>query len=224
MKKIVFFVILGYFILFSISAQQVRISGGTYKMGPDTISGEYQQVTVSSFYMSKDPVTQKDFEELMGTNPSSFKFADRPVEKVSWFQAVEYCNRLSLKEGLTPAYAIEGTNVTWNRNANGYRLPTEAEWEYACRAGTNTPFGMDGLHPWGLNDIPGRVFEWCWDWFGKYQGGQDPSGAASGTTRVIRGDDGSFITCTSRGEIATLRNHGAPSYNGFGFGFRLVRS
>jgi formylglycine-generating enzyme required for sulfatase activity len=124
----------------------VRINGGTFTMGspandPDRSDDEIQhQVTVSAFYMGKYEVTQKEYQEIMGTNPSNFKGDNLPVELVSWYNAVEYCNKRSQKEGLTPAYTINGTNVTWNRNTNGYRLPTEAEWEFACRAGTTTPF------------------------------------------------------------------------------------
>jgi formylglycine-generating enzyme required for sulfatase activity len=128
----------------------VRIKGGTFMMGSpaneiDRSDDEVQhQVTVSSFYMGKYEVTQKEYEEVMGTNPSYFKGPNLPVEMVSRYDAIEYCNKLSQKEGLTPAYTIsgEGDNrtVDWNYKANGYRLPTEAEWEYACRAGTTTPF------------------------------------------------------------------------------------
>jgi len=128
----------------------VRVDGGTFTMGsPAAEPGHYEDetqhwVTVSSFYMGKYPVTQKEYEKVMGTNPSYFKGPNLPVERVSWFDAADYCNKRSQKEGLTPAYTISGQGdnrtVTWDRNANGYRLPTEAEWEYACRAGTTTPF------------------------------------------------------------------------------------
>jgi hypothetical protein len=129
----------------------VRIDGGTFTMGSpkrergrDTYVEFQLPVTVSTFYMGKYEVTQKEYEEVMGTNPSYFKGPNLPVEQVSLFDAVEYCNRRSLIEGLTPAYTISGSGnsrtVTWDRNANGYRLPTEAEWEYACRAGTTTAY------------------------------------------------------------------------------------
>jgi len=157
---------------------------------------------------------------------------------------------------LTPAYTINGENVTWNQNANGYRLPTEAEWEYACRAGTTTPFSTgnnittsqanyNGNYPynnnakgtyratttavgsfspnsWGLYDMHGNVFEWCWDWLGDYSSNAqtDPRGASSGSGRVIRGGswDNSALYLRS-----AYRNSYAPSNRLYNIGFRLVR-
>ncbi|MDR2729819.1 MAG: SUMF1/EgtB/PvdO family nonheme iron enzyme [Treponema sp.] len=246
-----------------VSNDMVRINGGTFMMGspsnePNRDSGEVQhQVTVSSFYMGKYEVTQKEYQEVMGTNPSYFKGDNLPVEKVSWYDAVEYCNKRSQREGLTPAYTINGTNVTWNRNANGYRLPTEAEWEYTCRAGTTTPFSTgnnittnqanyDGNYPynnnakgeyrsktttvgsfapnaWGLYDMHGNVWEWCWDWYEGYSSGSqtDPVGAVSGTDRVNRGGGWYDWAVEAR---SAYRDYYTPSYRNGDIGFRLVRN
>ncbi|MDR3343665.1 MAG: SUMF1/EgtB/PvdO family nonheme iron enzyme [Treponema sp.] len=245
----------------------VRIQGGTFMMGSaaseagrnDDDEGPQHRVTVGSFYMGKHEVTQREYAALMGTNPSRFKGDNLPVERVSWYDAVEYCNARSRTEGLTLGYTISGSGnnrmVTWNRNANGYRLPTEAEWEYACRAGTTTPFSTgstittnqanyNGNYPyngnvkgtyrekmtavdsfaanaWGLYDMHGNVWEWCWDWYGNYGGGAqtDPMGASSGSYRVVRG--GSW-NANGRYLRSAYRNYHTPSNRSHTLGFRLL--
>jgi formylglycine-generating enzyme required for sulfatase activity len=208
------------------------------------------QVSLGAFFMGKYQVTQREYRSVMGTNPSRFKGDNLPVENVSWFDAVEYCNRRSRQEGLTEAYTISGSNdnrvVTWNREAGGYRLPTEAEWEYACRAGTGTSYstgssvaaagwysGNSGgrIHaaggkqpnPWGLYDMHGNVWEWCWDWFDSY--GSDPQTNPSGpetpgTYRVNRGgswnDDAHYLR-------SAKRTGDYPSGRSGTIGFRVVR-
>jgi len=242
----------------AVSNELVRIQGGTFTMGsPANESGRrdnegpQRQVTVSSFMMSRYEITQREYQEVMGTNPSSFTGdLNRPVERVSWFDAVEYCNRRSQREGLTPAYTISGSGnnrtVTWNRNTNGYRLPTEAEWEYACRAGTTTayntganisnntgwlsansggttrPVGQLPANAWGLYDMHGNVWEWCWDWYGNYPAGaqSDPTGASSGSHRVIRG--GSRLGSAADVRSAYRGNH-IPTSPLTSIGFRVVR-
>ena len=205
----------------------VHIPGGTYTIGPAAVApGNPQQarpeVTVSSFCMAVHPVTQKEYQEVMGTNPGSYKGDHRPIDQVTWFDAIEYCNRLSRRDGLTPAYLINEANVTWNRSTDGYRLPTEAEWEYAARAGTTVPFDADGSHPWGLKEMPGELWEWCWDWYDIYPGGtlSDPAGAESGINRVMRG--GVYGMCEPRGTVVRIRDYGVPSEHGSNIGFRLV--
>lgn len=127
----------------------VLIEGGSFQMGsPDSepwrSEDETQHtVTVSDFYISAYELTQAEYEAVTGENPSNFSGENLPAESISWLDAVFYCNARSEQEGLTPAYTIDGSNVTWNREADGYRLPTEAEWEYACRAGTETPFNTE---------------------------------------------------------------------------------
>ncbi|MDR0598778.1 MAG: formylglycine-generating enzyme family protein [Treponema sp.] len=260
------------------AANMVRVNGGTFTMGsplsePDRWDDEVQRnVTVRSFYLGKYEVTQREWREVMGNNPSAFKGDDLPVENVSWYDAVEYCDKLSELEGLTPAYTIDKTRkdpnnrdeyddmkwtVTWNWNANGYRLPAEAEWEYACRAGTTAPFNTgnnitteqanyNGNYPyngnpkgvyqekpapvgsyapnaWGLYDTHGNVWEWCWDWYGKYPRGArtDPTGAVSGAYRVLRGGSLSDYAQYTR---SAFRGGINPSNRINNFGFRLARS
>lgn len=127
----------------------VFIKGGSFQMGsPESeawrsVDETQHTVTVSDFYMSKYELTQKEYEEITGKNPSNFSGENLPVENISWLDAVAYCNARSEKDGLNPVYTIDDQNVSWDRSANGYRLPSEAEWEYACRACTNTPFYLE---------------------------------------------------------------------------------
>jgi formylglycine-generating enzyme required for sulfatase activity/flavodoxin len=127
----------------------VLIQGGSFQMGsPDSEAWRgadetRHSVTVGDFYMNRYELTQTEYQATMGSSSGTFSGEKLPTENISWLDAIAYCNARSEKEGLTPAYAVNGRAVTWNRGANGYRLPTEAEWEYACRAGTTTPFNTE---------------------------------------------------------------------------------
>lgn len=154
MRKTILSLLTGAITAFSATAQTaapadfVLIRGGTFQMGSpeseDWRSNDetLHRVTVAPFYLARQEVTQKAYREVTGKNPSAFSGDELPVESVTWLEAVEFCNALSLREGRTPAYTVSGggAQVAWNRAANGYRLPTEAEWECAARAGTSTPF------------------------------------------------------------------------------------
>lgn len=124
----------------------VLIRGGAFLMGsPEEenwrIDDETRHpVTVSSFYMDPCEITQGEYRAVMGENPSTFPGDELPVENLSWLDAIAFANAKSVRAGLTPAYTLTEGAVTWARSADGYRFPTEAEWEYACRAGTVTPF------------------------------------------------------------------------------------
>jgi formylglycine-generating enzyme required for sulfatase activity len=238
-------------ILKQILANMVRVEGGTFRMGSTSgsLEGLVHSVTVKGFYMSKYNVTQKEWREVMGTNPSYFKGDNLPVEQVDWYMAVEYCNKLSRAEGLTPAYQGSGDNIVCDFNASGYRLPTEAEWEYAARGGNEGPMdykyaggnnvdsvawyggnsgntthqvGTKQPNSLGLYDMSGNVWEWCWDRYGDYSSDAqtDPTGASSGTSRVSRG--GSWLDGAAYVRSAN-RDYATPSYRLNGLGFRLVR-
>ena len=155
----------------------VWIPSGTFTMGtPLSELGRYASesehtVTISqSFLMATTPVTQAEWFAVMGTNPSFFGGCDDcPVEKVSWYDAVDYCNAASLLDGLAPAYDIDTTGVTWLSDTNGYRLPTESEWEYACRAGTSTAFYNGDITDTACNDPNLSLIGW-------YCGNNTPNG------------------------------------------------
>ncbi|GHT82048.1 hypothetical protein FACS1894137_00230 [Spirochaetia bacterium] len=233
----------------------VYIQGGTFTMGsPETETGRsddevQHQVTVSGFYMGKYEVSQAEYKAVIGNNPSYFKGANRPVEWVSWLDAIEYCNKRSIKEGLAPAYRGSGNDIVCDFSASGYRLPTEAEWEYAAKGGiknylTYEYAGGNNVDPlgWytdnsrehthnvgkkapnslGLYDMSGNVWEWCWDWYGEYskEDQTDPAGAASGSNRVLRGGGGGNYAQSLR---SANRESNAPSRRSDSYGFRVVR-
>ena len=218
----------------SIGMKLRMIPAGTFTMGEGT---DAHEVTLTKpFKMGVHEVTQAQYEQVTGSNPSKFKGADNPVEQVTWDQAVEFCRKLSE----LPAEKAAG---------NVYRLPTEAEWAYACRAGTTTKFSFGDddselgdyawysensakkTHPvgsklpnaWGLYDMHGNVFEWCQDWSDAYPSGAvtDPTAPASGSDRVLRGGswNNSAEICRS-----AFRRRNAPSFRNYSFGFRVCLS
>ncbi|GAB1371835.1 hypothetical protein MASR1M45_18970 [Candidatus Kapaibacterium sp.] len=141
--------------------EMVFVPAGSFIMGSTgrtTASTSYEtpthKVTISKdFLIGKYEVTQKKFREIMGSNPSPFVDDSLPVERVTWYEAVEYCNRLSEKMGLQPCYTGSGNNIVCNFTSNGYRLPTEAEWEYACKAGTTTDYFSGNLTVEGCSPV-----------------------------------------------------------------------
>jgi len=259
--------------------EMVYVSGGNFQMGnPDTNIGYDDErpvhtVTLTGFYIGKYQVTQAQYQAVMGTNPSYFSSnpasgevqGNRPVEGVSWYDAIEFCNALSIKEGLSPYYSIDKVNkdpnnknsydsykwtVTRNSTANGYRLPTEAQWEYAAKGGNGTPgnytysgsntagnvawyegnrdsktheVGKKAANGLGIYDMSGNVWEWCWDWYGSYTSSTqtDPVGAAAGDDRVVRG--GFWYFNASSSAHSACRYSRNPYFRDHTIGFRLVR-
>jgi len=195
-----------------------------------SFQGKQHEVTLTKpFYMGKHEVTQEQWEAVMGKNPSEEKGAKLPVTDVSWEDCQEFIKKLNKKTD------------------GGYRLPTEAEWEYSCRAGTTTaysfgnkitpkdanyedskiakPVAVGSYKPnaFGLYDMHGNVWEWCEDWKADYPAGAvtDPKGPATGEIRVLRG--GSFIRYVSYARSST-RTYLTPTYRLNVVGFRLART
>jgi len=261
----------------NVNLEMVEITGGSFQMGSNSDYNEkpVHTVTLSGFYMCRTEVTQEQWKAVMGNNPSMFGFSpasrevqsNRPVERVSWYDALVFCNKLSMAEGLSPAYRISGStdpadwgtvpttdsNSTWDSveivaGSNGYRLPTEAQWEYAARGGNGSPgnytysgsntvgdvawysgnsgnkthgVGKKTSNSLGLYDMSGNVWEWCWDRYDSYSSGAqtDPMGAAVGSYRVVRGGSWGIDASNAR---STYRDSYDP-YGRYGnIGFRLV--
>jgi len=227
--------------------EMVLLPGGTFTMGDDKEpDATPHEVVLRSFYVDKRLVTQAEYQRVMGKNPSRWKADENPVEQVRWSDAVRYCNARSRLDGLDPCYDLQ----TWecNFDANGYRLPTEAEWEYACRAGANTaysfgnspsqlkdyawfkdnsgsrphPVGQKRPNPWGLYDMHGNVWEWCNDFYkvDYYQDSpqENPKGPKAGETKVVRGGAWKFSADSCR---SGYRYNEDPGYVDACFGYDI---
>ena len=261
----------------------VLVEAGSFQMGSNkgySDNKPVHEVTITKpFYMGKYEVTQAEYEVYCnyGSSSPSSNYGDGdnyPAYYVSWYDALVYCNKRSIDEGLTPCYSISGNtdpnkwgtvptsrDSTWdavecNWTANGYRLPTEAEWEYAARAGDDTVDSLTysgtsdvnklGDYAWygsnsgsethevgkklynayGLYDMSGNVWEWCWNWFTssydtEAEGGSDPTGASAGSYRVYRGGGWSF---NSDDCAVSCRYGDYPYYRYYFLGFRVVRA
>ena len=272
-----------------IGIEMVWVEGGTFEMGSnnslDSGASPPHTVTLTSgFYMAKYQLTQDQWRMVMEANlndidPNPSYFYSNPaggevqgrrsVEQVSWYDALVFCNKLSMADGLSPAYRIPfyastdpdvwgivptSTDVNWDAveiedGSTGYRLPTEAQWEYAVKGGNGTPgnyiysgsddpdevawynnnsdsmtheVGLKKANALGLHDLSGNVFEWCWDREGVYtsEAQTDPTGAVSGTNRMIRGGSWRYDTVYLRSVYRVDYNHVSRVNDN---GFRLVR-
>lgn len=223
----------------------VYIEAETFSMGSAEGYGHEEPVhsveLPEDFYIGRYEVSQNLYKEVMGINPSSFKGDNLPVETVSWFDAIEFCNRLSEKEGLKPVYRTYGGRILINKDSMGYRLPTEAQWEYAARGGNRSKgykysgsnkvedvawfdnnsgrkthdIGIKGANELGIYDMSGNVWEWCWDWYGRYN-----SDISSGYSKVGRGGSWSHYY---NGPRVSYRTSYSPDIKDYSVGFRIVK-
>ena len=192
-------------------------------------------VEVAPFLLAATPITQGRYAEVTGLRPSAADGDQLPVEGVAWWDAVRFCNALSRREELAPAYRLHGDDeaVEWDTSADGYRLPTEAEWEHACRSGTTEArYGpldeiawhrgnsderihdVGGKQPnrWGLYDMLGNVWEWCWDVY---------DAEVYGSYRVLRGGGWFDERWSCR---ASVRRRSHPTFQIDDVGFRVART
>nr|WP_093409450.1 SUMF1/EgtB/PvdO family nonheme iron enzyme [Micromonospora sediminimaris] len=214
------------------SRVMVSISAGRVQL-TDRRTERRWSVEVEAYRLATFPVTQAEYAQVTGERPSASTGDRRPVESVSWWDAIRFCNARSAQEGLRPAYRVDGEHVDWDVAADGYRLPTEAEWEYACRAGTTGPrYGplddiawyrdnsgghvheVGGRQPnaWGLYDMLGNVWDWCWDVY---------DAQVYGSYRVLRGGGWFDEHWSCR---ASVRRRSHPTFTVDDVGFRLARS
>lgn len=216
----------------SLQNLMVTIPQGTIVLRDDRIKSEWR-VAVDTFLLARYPVTQELYVAITGKTPSAFKGAQKPVETVSFIDAVTFCNLLSQSVSLDEYYAINGNEVEAVTGSNGYRLPFEAEWEYACRAGDAKPIygninqiawykgnsknethdvGEKQPNQWGLYDMLGNVWEWCWDVYDE---------KVYGTYRIFRGGGWNDA---ERGCLASNRRRSHPAFQIDDLGFRIARN
>jgi formylglycine-generating enzyme required for sulfatase activity len=212
----------------------ISIPKGEIVLRDERIKKQWK-VDIDNFLLSKFPVTQHLYLSITGKSPSTFNGGQKPIENVSWNDAVNFCNLLSQKEGLKECYSfgLNGTEITYDNRSNGYRLPFEAEWEYACRAGNRKAIygkineiawykenaenethdvGQKEPNQWGLFDMLGNVWEWCWDVYDEQE---------YGTYRIFRGGGWND---TERGCLASNRRRSHPTFQIDDLGFRIAKN
>jgi formylglycine-generating enzyme required for sulfatase activity len=218
-----------------VEKQMVEIPSGKIELRDDRTKQKWT-VEINSFFLSKFLITQELYSAITNEDPSTIKGSRRPVETISWKEAANFCNRLSIQAGLKTCYEIkeEKEEILFNATANGFRLPTEAEWEYACKAGTTgirygdinniAWFKNNSLltthivgekepNEWGLYDMLGNVWEWCTDIYDE---------TVYGSYRIFRGGGWSD---EERSVMATTRRRSHPlKFKIDDLGFRVARN